>query len=111
MSRKIRRNRKENRFFTLQELRKRFPYDYDYDDDERGTEFPACNKIHCNQSNGTDTPCIAMVEYKHYSWGITKEGKAMFCCPDETFYEEDWDDGKRILTEYKPKLEAIIRKK
>jgi len=107
MSRKIRRKRKENKFFTLQELKKRFS-----GEGKENLRFPvSCSNITCGNENGTNTPCIAVLQYKSYSWGVTKEGKVFFCCRKDGFNADDWSFGNKILTEYKPELETIIRKK
>lgn len=107
MARKIYRNRKKCNFSTtFEQLYKRFRH-------SSRPEVTGCHKCASSKDFISDKgPCIACLKYKAYHWGVLKSGEVIFCCHEDKFdIEREFNDGHKILSEYKPTLEKIIKGK
>lgn len=112
MSRRIRAKKiRKTSVITFEQLQKMFPNSTLFvHTEEEGKNEP--NRIaKCTYKNAKITDCIATFQYRSYNWGITSKGEAHFCCKEESFEEDDWNDGDKIMTEYKPTLEQLVKKR
>lgn len=102
MSRRIRSiNKNKLRYITSKKLRKFFPSEL---------SSPGFRK-ECTSSKANELGCVGVVNYEGYVWGITKTGKACFCCIHDGFRENAWYNGAQIMNTFKPALEKLIKRK